>query len=322
MQKESVNRMEIYELHHPYNAEQLPTEPAVLVLGFFDGVHRGHQALIAAGKAEAEKRGHQLAVMTFNQHPSIVFQKQDPETMQYLTSVERKAECMAALGVDLLYVVDFTSAFAHLKPQEFVDQYIVGLHASVVVAGFDYTYGVKAQANMETLPLYAQNRFSIRTIAKQELDDQKISSTRIREELAQGKLEKVNQLLGYVYQTAGVVVHGDARGRTLGFPTANIQISQQTRLPKLGIYAVRLLVGNQWYDGMASIGYNITFEADRELTLEIYILDFNQDIYGEYVRVEWYHYLRSEVKFTGIEGLIAQLKEDEKQTKNYFSTKK
>ncbi|UQF38909.1 riboflavin biosynthesis protein RibF [Vagococcus lutrae] len=310
--------MKVITLHHPYHAKQIPTESVVMVLGFFDGVHRGHQAVINEGKKQAEARGLKLAVMTFNQHPSIVFKKIEPGTMKYLTTVEQKARRMEELGVDYLYVVEFTSAFASLAPQDFVDQYIVGLHAQVAVAGFDYTYGPKDIASMAQLPSYSQNRFEVVRVEKQEALGDKISSTAIRAALEAGKMEEVTHLLGYDYETEGVVVHGDARGRTLGYPTANIRTPQKARLPKNGVYAVEFEVANKTYHGMAQIGYNITFEKNREKTVEVNILDFDADIYGEQVSVRWCHYLRGEIKFDGPEGLIAQLNQDKIDTREYF----
>ncbi|CAM3263981.1 riboflavin biosynthesis protein RibF [Vagococcus fessus] len=311
--------MEIIEIHHPYKESQLPKEEVVLVLGFFDGVHRGHQAVINRGKEEAKAKGLKLAVMTFNQHPSIVFQKIDPTTMTYLTTVEQKASHMEKLGVDILYVIEFTSSFASLSPQEFVDQYMVGLHAKSVVAGFDYTYGPRDIATMDNLPNYTQDRLDVITVPKLEDHDVKVSSTEIRDFLAAGDMEKATEFLGYIYSIEGTVVHGDARGRTLGFPTANIKVSHLTRLPRKGVYAVKIKVANKWYEGMAQIGRNITFEPGRDITVEVNILDFNQDIYGEQVAVEWYHYLRDEIKFDGVEGLIKQLNQDKVDTAEYFS---
>ncbi|MDF0478793.1 riboflavin biosynthesis protein RibF [Vagococcus sp. PNs007] len=312
--------MEIIEIHHPYNESQLPKEEVVLVLGFFDGVHRGHQAVINRGKEEAKAKGLKLAVMTFNQHPSIVFQKIDPTTMTYLTTVEQKANHMEKLGVDILYVIEFTSSFASLSPQAFVDQYMVGLHAKSVVAGFDYTYGPRDIATMANLPNYTQDRLDVITVPKLEDHDVKVSSTEIRDFLAAGDMEKATEFLGYIYSIEGTVVHGDARGRTLGFPTANIKVSHLTRLPRKGVYAVKIKVANKWHEGMAQIGRNITFEPGRDITVEVNILDFNQDIYGEQVAVEWYHYLRDEIKFDGVEGLIKQLNQDKVDTAEYFST--
>ncbi|ALS00342.1 bifunctional riboflavin kinase/FMN adenylyltransferase [Enterococcus silesiacus] len=314
--------MQIISIRHPYTLEQIPKDEVVMVLGFFDGVHRGHQKVIETGKQIAKEKGLKLAVMTFNQHPSIVFQKVLPENMKYLNSLDQKERLMESLGVDILYVIEFTSAFAHLAPQEFVDQYIVGLHAKFAVSGFDYTYGPKDIADVAHLPGYAKERFEITTVSKEELDGAKISSTRIRELMEHGKMEEVTELLGYVYETDGTVVHGDARGRLLGFPTANIKVKSTVRLPRIGVYAVKIQVGDNWYLGMGSIGHNDTFGDGRDLTVEVYILDFHQDIYGEQVTVRWNHYLRDQVKFDGAEGLIVQLKQDEQDTADYFSEKK
>ncbi|MBO0421416.1 riboflavin biosynthesis protein RibF [Enterococcus plantarum] len=310
--------MQIIPIRHPYNPEQIPSDDVAMVLGFFDGVHRGHQKVIETGKAFAEEKGLKLAVMTFNQHPSIVFQKVLPENMKYLNTLEQKEQLMEKLGVDILYVIEFTSAFACLTPQEFVDQYIVGLHAKAAVSGFDYTYGPKDIADVAHLPGYAKERFEVVTVSKEELDGAKISSTRIRELMEQGRMEDVTVLLGYVYETDGTVVHGDARGRLLGFPTANIKVKSTVRLPRIGVYAVKIKVGNKWYIGMGSIGHNDTFGDGRDLTVEVYILDFHQDIYGEQVTVRWNHYLRDQVKFDGAENLIVQLKQDEQDTADYF----
>lgn len=311
--------MNVIHIHHPYEVEQIPKDEVALVLGFFDGVHRGHQKVILTAKEEADKRGLKLAVMTFNHHPSVVFQKIDHTKMKYITTVEQKEQRMAKLGVDFLYVVEFTSSFASLTPQAFVDQYIVGLNAKVAVAGFDYTYGKADVANMENLPKYGQDRFQVIEVPKQTEEALKISSTNIREMMGSGQMEEANHFLGYTYEVSGVVVHGDKRGRTLGYPTANIKIDQQSLLPKKGVYAVKLLVDNTWHYGMAQIGHNITFESNRPMTIEVNILDFDQDIYGEYVTVQWCHYLRDELKFTGIEGLITQLDLDEVETREYFN---
>lgn len=306
-------------IHHPYEQKQIPDEQIVLALGYFDGVHKGHQEVIRRAKQIAEEKNLKLAVMSFNHHPSIVFQKINPETMQYLSTVKRKAEILETLGVDYFFVISFTSAFASLRPQEFVDQYISGLHAVAVVAGFDYTYGPREIADMKQLTHYAKGRFEVIEVPELKADTEKISSTHIREALAEGNMEKANAYLGYVYQIEGTVIHGDARGRLLGFPTANIQTEKHTRLPRNGVYIVSIRVNGTWYRGTASIGHNITFEADRDKTVEVYILDFDKMIYGEEVAVRWHHFIRSEIKFAGVEQLIEQLKSDEADTVSYFN---
>lgn len=310
--------MKIIEIHHPYTKDQIPNEPVVLVLGFFDGVHRGHQKVILTGKKLAKEKNVKLAVMTFNQHPSVVFKKQEGENLKYLTTLKQKEYHMERLGVDYLYEIEFTSNFAYLKPQDFVDQYIVGLHAVAAVSGFDYTYGPKDIADVAHLPEYAKERFDIVTVAKETLDGDKISSTRIRDLLDEGNMEEVAKLLGYIYEIEGTVVHGDARGRTLGYPTANIRFKNSVRLPVEGVYVSEIKVAGNWYKAMSSIGHNDTFGEGRKLTVEVFILDFNKDIYGETVRVRFNHLIREQVKFAGAEDLIRQLNQDEEDTRNYF----
>ncbi|AVK63146.1 riboflavin biosynthesis protein RibF [Lactobacillus sp. CBA3606] len=310
--------MQVINLTYPDVTSQIPAGPVVLALGFFDGVHRGHQQVVATARKVARAQGARLAVMTFDQHPSVVFQKTDPQQVRYLTTIEQKAALMTELDVDLLYVLHFDAIVGALPPQVFVDQLIVGLHAQTVVAGFDYTYGPATIANMPLLGTYAQGRFDIIEVPKK-LDAQaKISSTRIRTALDLGQIDEANELLGYQYETTGVVVHGEARGRTLGFPTANVAHNTNTRVPGIGIYATMVQVGSKWVQGMASVGRNVTFGQDRPITVEIYLLDFTGDIYGQTLVIRWGHRMRGEVKFAAAADLVTQLKSDEQATRAYY----
>jgi len=307
--------MDIRRIHHPYKKEEIVAEDIVLVLGFFDGVHRGHQAVVKQGVEVARERGLKCAVMTFNRHPAFVYRSFDPDKHTYLTPLDRKEQIFRDLGVDILYEVDFTAKFGRLSPQEFVDQYIVDWHARVVVAGFDYTYGKAAQANMNTLYKYARDRFDIIKVDKKVDEEDKISSTRIRRYISEGKIDQANELLGYIYETSGFVIHGDARGRDLGYPTANIYPHPYVMVPKRGVYAVKLWVNDEWLDGMASIGYNPTFGHRPSYSIEVHIFDFSEDIYGEDVKVKWVDYLRDEIKFNSVEELIERLDQDELDAK-------
>ncbi len=310
--------MEIVTLHHPYKEQDIPKGDVVLVLGFFDGLHRGHQQVIATGKKEANEKKIPLALMTFNQHPSIVFKKPNEEITQYLTNLETKKRLLENLGVDILYVVDFTSSFAKLPPQEFVDEYVVGLHAKTVVSGFDYTYGPKEIADVKHLPLYGKGCFDVKTVDCFDEKGEKVSSTRIRKALDEGQIAEVTHLLGRPYEISGVVVHGEARGRQLGFPTANLDVPKDMRLPKEGVYGTEILVGGKWYESMTSVGHNDTFGEGRHLTVEVNIFDFHEDIYGETVRLAFNQFLRDQVKFNGAEALIEQLHQDEAEIRAYF----
>lgn len=312
--------MKIIKLNHPYQDHLIEDTPIVLALGFFDGIHKGHQKVIQTAKAMAESHGYKLAVMSFNQHPSVIFQGVSPESIRYLSPESRKSELLEELGVDLFYIVNFTKEFASLTPQEFVDQYIVGLHTKIVVAGFDYTYGKRDIANMRVLPEYSKNRFTIITIPEQRNSKGKISSTAIRAALLNGNVAEANKLFGYDYVMDGKVVHGFGRGgKKLGYPTANIEVSNDTFLLKNGVYIVEMDVDGTWIPGMASIGFNPTFNDVTKITIEVHLLDFNEDIYDKVVKVKWLYYLRDELKFDSLEALMVQLKEDELMTRKYFS---
>lgn len=304
--------MKVIKLKHPYDPSIIPNEPVVLALGFFDGLHRGHQRVIKTGLTIAKRKGIKLALMSFDRHPAIVFQNVDEHKIRYISPEQRKLELLADNHVDIYYEVAFTKEFAHLKPVEFVSQYIVALHADTVVAGFDYTYGPKEIANMPLLPKYADNRFDIVTIPEERLLNGKISSTRIREFLNDGDMANANRMLGYPYELVGKVIHGDHRGHLLGFPTANMELDPKAIIPREGVYAVTVLVKGQWYGGVASIGRNTTFERGREQTVEIYIIDFSKMIYGKVIRVQFLNYLRSQVAFETADDLIAQMHQDER----------
>ena len=311
--------MKVIYLTEPYDPKKIDDEAISLAMGFFDGVHLGHQKVILKAKQKANEKKIKLAVMTFDKHPSVQFQKKPERSIKYLTSMEKKISLMEGLGVDIFYILTLNNDLASLTPQDFVTKYMIDLHAQVVVAGFDYTYGKKDIANMDTLSKYAHQQFEVVTVPELISEDQKISSTRIRAAIDKGQINDVNRLLGYEYQTIGEVVHGEARGRELGFPTLNLEFNEHIRIPGPGIYVTRVQVSGVWYRGMASIGYNVTFGQDRELTVEINLFDFNEMIYGQQVTVEWLSYLRSEIKFDGIDGLISQLNQDKKMTNAYFN---
>ena len=306
-------------LHYPIQNFKQPVRQ-VVAMGFFDGVHLGHQAVIKRAKAEADALGVPLAVLTYDPHPSIAF-KALTEPLKYLTVVKQKAQLLETLGVSEMYKMQFTSQLAGLSPQVFVDEVLMQLNPVAVVAGFDHLYGSdKNQANMANLAIYAKARFDV--IIVPEFDDLglKIGSSKIRSALCVGDMQTVNRQLGRIYHTTGIVVHGEARGREQAFPTANVLTPELEWLPGIGIYAVKISIAGQWHIGMASIGRNVTFGDNRPITVEINILDFNQAIYGEDVTVAWHNHLRGEVKFNQVDDLITQLEKDKVATRTYFET--
>lgn len=304
--------MQVIKIHHPINKQLISDGPVVLAMGFFDGVHRGHQAVIRRARQIADQRKLPLAVLTYGHAPGVVY-RQYPGGFKYLSTTDRKLALLKQLSVDLVYLVSFTSSFANQTPQEFVDHYLVAFHSQVVVAGFDHTYGPAKIATMTNLPAYARGRFTVVTVPKftDPGTTKKVGSRAIRKAIDRGDVQTANQELGYYYQTTGLVVHGLARGRTLGFPTINVETPSRERIPGIGVYAVNVKIGENWYGGMASVGHNITFGDHNQLTVEIYLFDFDQMVYGEEVTVRWYQYLRGEQKFADATSLVAQIKHDE-----------
>ncbi|OUN19255.1 riboflavin biosynthesis protein RibF [Ligilactobacillus salivarius] len=312
--------MEIVKLKEPYDKNAIVDSPIVLALGFFDGVHRGHQEVIKRAIEKGKSLGVKVAVMTFDRHPKIIFQNIDGEKFKYLTMLDEKLEHFKNLGVDIAYVVKFDENLAYLSPQDFIDKYVVGLHAICVVAGQDYTYGKHDIANMDTISDFAKGRFEIITVDHLQRNDQKISSTQIRKDLDSGNVEAANSLLGYQYENHGTVEHGFKRGRKIGFPTLNVSIPKNERILGEGVYAVKVKIDkdNLWYEGMASIGHNETFGDDLEKTVEINLFNFDKSVYGEKVIVKWYKFLREMVKFDSVEELIDQLNKDKRDTEVFF----
>ncbi|GBG94158.1 riboflavin biosynthesis protein RibF [Ligilactobacillus salitolerans] len=307
--------MKVINLSEPYDHQLIEPGPVILALGFFDGVHRGHQRVIRAAKKVAQEKNAKLAVMTFDRFPKIAYQGLDPLKIRYLTTTKRKLALFEQLGADLAYVVEFNEKLVPMLPQEFVDKYIIALHAIGAVAGFDFTYGKPEIANMKTLPDYAQGRFEVFEVPELTEDAVKVGTTQIKHLLDQGKISETNLLLGYPFETTGPIVHGQARGRKLGFPTINVETDAQQKLPALGVYAVKVQIGTAWFDGMASVSHNETFGPQQEVTVEINLFDVHQDLYGQVARVQWFEYLRPSFKFTGAQALVDQMKKDESQSR-------
>lgn len=309
--------MKVINIQHPHHFKQSDFEQMVLALGFFDGVHLGHQKVINTAVETAKEKGLKCGVMTFFPHPSVVL-KRNVDEVKYITPLEEKIRIIGELNVDYLFVVEFSETFADLLPQEFVDDYIIGLNAVHVVAGFDYTYGKMGKGTMETLTFHSRNFFDYTVVPKLTNGTEKISSTLIRSCIRSGQFERLPSLLGRFYTTKGVVVHGDKRGRTIGFPTANTAIDESYILPPVGVYTVRSFVDGQWYEGICNVGYKPTFKDDKKLSVEVHIFDFNKDIYGREIIVEWHHSIRPEKKFSSVDALIAQLEADKAQALRYF----
>lgn len=291
----------------------------VAAIGFFDGIHLGHQAVIK--KAVQYAKVHQLksAVITFFPHPSVVLNK-DKSDVQYITPSVEKEKVLEDLNVDFLYIIKFNKDLASMSPEKFLSEFIISLNVKHLIAGFDFTFGFKGAANMENIESFSKSAFTAEVVPKVQLNDEKISSTKVRSLLKEGKVDHAHTLLGRPLRTRGKVVHGFKRGRDIGYPTANLEISPQALLPRTGVYATKVHYNSETFYAMTSLGFNPTFkENPNDLKLEINIFNFQGDLYGKELIIDWYKFIRDEQKYNGMEELVTQIKKDEVEIKQYFN---
>ncbi|WP_232318145.1 bifunctional riboflavin kinase/FAD synthetase [Salisediminibacterium beveridgei] len=308
-----------------YPQPALNIEPAALALGFFDGVHRGHQKVIRHAVEIAKTKGIKSGVMTFYPHPKEILRPDEADQVKYLSTLDEKINLIDALGVDYLFIVTFDESFADLSPQQFVDQFLIRQSVRHVIAGFDYTYGRMGKGTMETLPFHSRGMLERTVVNKVKSEDEKISSTSIRDSLIKGDIEKVNAYLGRVYSLTGHVEQGDQRGRTIGFPTANVSIDQKTLMPANGVYAVTVRTAGEEkiHKGICNIGFKPTFNDKHPETpvLEAHIFDYEGDLYDQELSVSFHKFIRGEQKFSGPDQLVRQINLDSEQVKAFFAGK-
>jgi riboflavin kinase / FMN adenylyltransferase len=290
------------------NAPQ-QTKGAVIALGNFDGVHRGHQALIAEAGRIAQSAQRPLAAMVFEPYPREFFQ---PNAEPFrLTSFRAKTKHLAKAGVEILFVLRFDGALAGKLAQDFVmDVLVRDLAAAHIVAGEDFRFGKGRGGDAIVLAYMGQMEGFGVTVFKAVIEgDEKISSSKVRAALKAGKPDEAAHLLGHWWTIVGHVARGDARGRGLGFPTANLRLEPNLLRPKYGVYAVRAQHGTNWYDGAANFGVRPMFALPAPL-LEVHLFGFDGDLYGELMQVELIAYLRDEMQFGNVEMLQAQMRVD------------
>jgi riboflavin kinase / FMN adenylyltransferase len=307
--------MDIHKLHYPEKIEIDNIEQYSLAIGFFDGLHKGHQTVISEAKRKARELGIRSAVMTFDPHPSHLFGG-GKNKVGYITQFPEKVRLLDSMGIDTLFIVTFDWALASLSPEQFVDIFINGLHVRHVTAGFDFTFGSKGAGTMGQMATLSEGRFGTTVIDKVTDRDEKISSTRIRQLLAAGNVEETALLLDRPFRTVGLVVDGEKRGRLLGFPTANVLPDNDTVLPGNGVYAVHFTVDGKRLNGVCSVGIKPTFhETGIQPIVEVNVLDFDGDLYGKEVAVDWIKHLRAEEKFDSVDALIEQMVKDKQQAR-------
>jgi riboflavin kinase/FMN adenylyltransferase len=285
-----------------------PLAGSVVTLGAFDGVHRGHQALIARAVDSAKKHALPAIAYTFDPHPAkVLAPKVAPRT---LTSVTERVRLLRDYGIDTVIVEPFDAAFAELSADDWVERYLAGrLHPVHVVVGFNFSYGKGRGGSPEHLSSAgARHGFTVEIVEPVSIDGILVSSTRVREFLLEGNVEGAALLLGRPFAITGTVVQGDQRGRTIGFPTANVEPDHEL-LPEHGVYASRIDIGDRVIDGVTNVGKRPTF-GGRQVTVESYLFDWSGDLYGSALRVELIARIREERRFDGIEALKTQLAKD------------
>lgn len=292
---------------------------AVLTIGNFDGVHLGHQALLAKLVERARKLALPAAVLTFEPHPREFFAPDSAPPR--LTSLREKIELLNASGVDHLYVRRFDAGFAALTAAQFIEEVLVrGLGARHLIIGDDFRFGRKRAGDFAMLRAAgAEFRFAVEAMHTVEVQGERVSSSAVRQALQQGELDHAARLLGRPYSISGRVVHGDRLGRQLGFATANIHL-RRPRWSLSGVYAVRVAGLEQPYTGVANAGVRPSVTNEAKPRLEVHLFDCDRDLYGRHLTVGFLHRLRSEVKFDSLQALSAQIARDAQQARQFFAT--
>jgi riboflavin kinase/FMN adenylyltransferase len=295
----------------------------VVTLGNFDGIHLGHQKILERVKTEASRVGGESVVITFEPHPlKVLSPKFCPP---FLTPFRRKILLIEQSGMDVLLCIEFTKTFSEMSPPDFVKNILVEkVGAQKVIVGFNYHFGKNKKGNPQILKqIGSLFNLQVEIIDSLIIEGTTVSSSKIRELIKNGQVEKASKLLGRHYSILGKVIEGAKRGHLLGFPTANLEISEElTPLP--GVYAVEVLWKRQSFKGVANVGWNPTFQTEGEgkISSEVYILDFNEDIYGEEIQIGFVRRIRDEARFDSIAQLITQIQKDiEWAQENVFKNK-
>ncbi|AKP70028.1 riboflavin biosynthesis protein ribf [Riemerella anatipestifer] len=282
----------------------------------FDGVHLGHQSIIKNLKKISDEKKLSSGLLTFWPHPRTIFNPN--ENLKLLNTLAEKTSLIENLGVDFLFLQNFDEDFRNLSADDFVKKILVDkLNVKHLIIGYDHRFGKDKKGDFNLLQKMATEfDFEVQQLDAIQLENQNISSTKIRNAITSGDFKSANDMLGYHYPLSGKVIHGKKIGRTIGYPTANISIDNIKLLPKKGAYIVEVWIDNLFYKGMLSVGTNPTVSG-TELSIEVYILDFNKDIYDQDITIKFRDFLHEEIKFDGLEALIKKLDEDKALTESF-----
>ena len=291
----------------------------VVTIGTFDGVHLGHRKIIDRLNESARANGWESCVLTFFPHPRMVLQKDTD--IQLINTINERAQLLNSLGLDHLVIHPFTIDFSRYHAEDFVEEILVNsLNAKKVIIGYDHRFGRNRNANIEDLKKFGDKYdFEVEEISKQELEDVAISSTKIRKALLHGDISQANDYLGAPFSISGTVIHGKKIGKTIGYPTANLQVEEKYKLiPAKGVYVVKCnMKGNTVY-GMMNIGTNPTVNGKTQ-SIETYFFDFEDDLYDKKLEIELLTRIREEKTFDSIDDLVSAIKEDEVFSKKYIN---
>jgi len=292
-----------------YDIDEKTDFKTAVALGNFDGLHLGHQKLITTMKNLANKRKLVSTVFTFNNNISTRFKTKSDYNI--LLSNEKKFELLDEMGIEILYSIDFNEEIKQMSPVDFIKEIIIDkLSAEIIVVGFNFRFGYKAEGNVEYLKkMGSKLGFDVIEINPIMKDNNIISSTFIRNLLKEGKINKANEMLGKPYCITGKVVEGKGRGKKLGFATANIQLDTDFLIPKHGVYKTVTTIDNSLYESVTNVGRNPTFD-DIQFSIETHLLDFNDNIYGKNIEIQFIDFLREEIKFNNLSELIEQMNKD------------
>lgn len=305
--------MKIYHHIDDFN----PVKNAVVTIGTFDGVHLGHRKIISRIKELADALDGETVVLTFFPHPRMILHPED-ESIKLINTINEKAELLEQLGIDHLIITPFSRDFSNQSPESYIQDVLVNkIGTKKIVIGYDHRFGKDRKGGLNNLlesgPVYG---FDVIEIPEQDIHEVAVSSTRIREALLQGKIELANEFLGYPFFITGKVIRGDQIGRKIGYPTANIMIEEKYKLiPADGIFAAKIIIDKKVYSGMAYIGSRPTIDGMTR-NIEVNIFDFDAEIYGQQIRMEFHHFVRNDIKFSSLDELTVQLGKDKEDVLN------
>lgn len=296
---------------HVYALEEVNvTRPSIVTVGVFDGVHRGHQFLVERLVATARERNQNAVVLTFFPHPDVVLKQIDER--YYITHPDERARLLLDMGVDMVISHPFDDQIRQMPAADFVSRLLKHLKMSALWATANFALGYQREGNIDFLREQGQAKgFEVETVELIQSDENgdKISSSTIREALLNGEIARANRYLGRPFRISGEVVHGEKRGRQIGFPTANVAVWNEHIRPQNGVYACWAYLGNESFAAVTNVGKRPTFDG-KFVTIEAHLLNFDRDIYGKTLTLEFVKRLRGEMKFNGIDELVAQIKQD------------